>query len=70
MSGANNDLADAVVGTFAQGSSVSFGGNTFSIDYAGGDGNDMVLTATVVAPVPEPSTWLVGALALALVGYT
>jgi hypothetical protein len=66
----NNDSNDAVIGTFAQGSSVSSGGNTFSIDYAGGDGNDVVLTATVVAPAPEPSTWVGGALVFAALAYT
>jgi hypothetical protein len=65
----NNDLTDAVTGMFAQGNSITSGGDTFSINYAGGDGNDVVLTATSVA-VPEPSTWVAGALALAFVGYT
>jgi fibronectin-binding autotransporter adhesin len=64
----NNDLSDAVVGMFAQGGSVSSGGDTFSIDYAGGSGNDVVLTATAVA-VPEPTTWVAGALAVAFVAY-
>jgi hypothetical protein len=64
----NNDLSDFVAGIFAQGSSISSGGHTFSIDYAGGDGNDVVLTATAV--VPEPSTWVAGALAVAFVAYT
>jgi len=65
----NNDLSDAVVGTFAQGSSVSSGGNTFSIDYAGGtNNNDVVLTVTTAAP--EPSTWLGGALVFAALAYT
>ncbi|MBL9154410.1 MAG: VCBS repeat-containing protein, partial [Verrucomicrobiales bacterium] len=43
-----NDGADAVSGTFVQGASVAalFGGTVsyFDIDYAGGDGNDVVLT--------------------------
>jgi autotransporter-associated beta strand protein len=59
--------AGAVTGTFAQGSSVTSGPYTFSIDYAGGDGNDVVLTAIAV---PEPGTWIGGALALAALGYT
>jgi fibronectin-binding autotransporter adhesin len=40
-------------------------GYAWMVSYAGGDGNDFVLTA-----VPEPSTWAAGALALAAVGYT
>ena len=52
---------------FAQGTSVSSGGDTFSINYAGGDGNDVVLTVT---SVPEPSTWVAGFLAVAFVGYS
>ena len=63
----NKVSAGAVTGTFAQGSSVTSGPNTFSIDYAGGDGNDIVLTAIAV---PEPSTWVGGALALAALGFT
>jgi hypothetical protein len=59
--------AGAGTGTFAQGSSVTSGPYTFSINYAGGDGNDIVLTAIAV---PEPGTWIGGALALAALGYT
>jgi fibronectin-binding autotransporter adhesin len=59
--------AGAVSGTFVQGSTVTSGPYAFSIDYAGGDGNDIVLTVTAV---PEPSTWIGGALALAALGYT
>jgi hypothetical protein len=51
----------AVTGLFAQGFSVTSGGDTFSIDYGA---NDVVLTV-----VPEPSTWLGGALAFAAVLY-
>jgi autotransporter-associated beta strand protein len=40
----NNDGTDAVTGTFTNGSTVTVGGQTFSINYAGGDGNDVVLT--------------------------
>jgi fibronectin-binding autotransporter adhesin len=66
----NNDLSDAVAGMFAQGSSVTgSNGDVFSINYAGGDGNDIVLTATSVA-VPEPSTWMAGFLACTFVGYS
>jgi len=59
---------------FALGSTVTgtFGGNvdTFSINYAGGDGNDIVLTAESFEPVPEPSTRVSRALALVFLGYT
>jgi autotransporter-associated beta strand protein len=58
--------AGAVSGTFAQGSTVTSGPYAFSINYAGSDGNDIVLTVTAV---PEPSTWIGGALALAALGY-
>lgn len=42
----SNDGADAVLGTFnglAEGASVTIGGQTLVITYAGGDGNDVVL---------------------------
>jgi parallel beta-helix repeat protein len=39
----SNDGGDAVVGQFAQGPTINVGGNIFSINYAGGDGNDVVL---------------------------
>jgi autotransporter-associated beta strand protein len=65
----NNTGIDAIGGTFVQGGSVTgSNGDVFSINYMGGDGNDVVLTATSV--VPEPSTWVAGALALAFVAYT
>jgi hypothetical protein len=59
-----NDDVDAVSGTFAglaEGATFLEGATTFQITYAGGDGNDVVLTA-----VPEPSTVAVlfGGLAL------
>jgi len=60
----NNDSNDAVSGTFVQGNSVTSGTTTFSINYAGGDGNDIVLTVA-----PEPSTWIGGALAVAALAY-
>ncbi len=40
----SNDLADAVVGQFTQGGYITVGAHVFSINYAGGDGNDVVLT--------------------------
>jgi MYXO-CTERM domain-containing protein len=63
----NNNGMDAVVGMFAQGTTVSSGGNIFTIDYAGGTGNDVVLTTTAT---PEPSTWIGGALAVAALAFT
>jgi fibronectin-binding autotransporter adhesin len=63
----NNDLADAVSGIFAQGGTVFSGPYAFSINYTGGDGNDILLTVTAV---PEPSTWICGALALVALVYT
>jgi len=52
----NNDLVDAVSGTFnglPEGSSVFVGGiNEFKISYVGGTGNDVVLTFLV----PEPNS--------------
>jgi autotransporter-associated beta strand protein len=62
----NNDSTDAVTGQFAQGSSVTSGLYTFSINYAGGTGNDIVLEVTAV---PEPGTWFIGALAFAGLAY-
>jgi autotransporter-associated beta strand protein len=60
--------AGAITGTFAGipqgGTVVGSNGTVFSVSYTGGDGNDIVLTA-VAAPVPEPSTWIGGALAIA-----
>ncbi len=49
----DNDGTDPVVGTFAglpQGATVVANGQTFTVDYAGGDGNDVVLTRTAVPP--------------------
>ena len=62
-----NDGGDLVTGLFAQGTLVgaSFGGANYSflIDYAGGTGNDVVLTYAV----PEPTTLgLLGVAGLAL----
>ena len=42
----NKQSSGAVTGTFAQGSSITTGGYSFSINYAGGNGNDIVLTVT------------------------
>ena len=55
-----NDAAEAVTGTFTGlvgGASIVVEGVTFQINYTGGDGNDVVLTATAVpAAVTAPDT--------------
>lgn len=51
----NNDGSDAVTGTFnglAQNGKVYIGGQLFQINYAGGTGNDVVLTRLVTPPPP------------------
>ncbi|MDD2864728.1 MAG: autotransporter-associated beta strand repeat-containing protein [Methylococcales bacterium] len=53
----DNDGTDAVIGTFqgaSQGSLISSNGNYFRINYQGGDGNDVTLTADVLPPPPPP----------------
>ncbi len=53
----DNDNTDAVTGTFSglpQGANLVVGSTVFSISYSGGDGNDVVLTATAVG------TWIGG----------
>ena len=63
-----NDGTDAISGSFANaanGSTISAGGYSFMVNYAGGTGNDLVLTQ-----VPEPATWIGGALALAAIVWT
>ena len=53
----NNDGVDAVSGTFLalpEGGVLVAGGQLFSISYAGGDGNDVVLAAVI----PEAQTWM------------
>ncbi|MDY3563725.1 autotransporter-associated beta strand repeat-containing protein [Gemmata sp. JC673] len=55
----SNDSSDAVIGTFAglsEGGTFLLGGTTFRISYAGGDGNDVTLTA-----VPLPALSVTGA---------
>jgi len=68
-----NDSTDLVSGTFAQGTTItaSNNGDVFQINYAdNGDsgilGNDISLTVTAV---PEPATYVVGILALCVLGY-
>jgi fibronectin-binding autotransporter adhesin len=67
----NNDGADAVIGTFAglaQGASFAVSGNTLSISYTGGTGNDVVLTVVTSVPtLPRGVTWT---LAAALLGIS
>src|SRR5262249_24759460 len=51
----NNDGIDAVVGTFSglpQNSRFYIGGELFTINYAGGDGNDVVLARLPTPPLP------------------
>ncbi|HRI26451.1 MAG TPA: right-handed parallel beta-helix repeat-containing protein, partial [Chitinophagales bacterium] len=40
-----NDGTDAVVGMFAQGTAITIGAYLYQIDYAGGTGNDVMLTS-------------------------
>jgi autotransporter-associated beta strand protein len=65
--------AGGYMGQFLQGSFVTANnGDVFSINYAGGpQGYDMVLKDVSSLPVvPEPSTWIGGALAAAALAYT
>jgi hypothetical protein len=51
-----NDGTDVVIGTFnglAEGLTFTAEEQTFTISYAGGTGNDVVLTSVI----PEPATW-------------
>lgn len=56
---ADNDLADAITGTFAglpEGATLVVNGQTFRISYVGGDGNDVTLTRVgpiSLAPITE-----------------
>lgn len=56
----DNDGVDAVTGTFAgypEGASYVSGPVTLTISYVGGDGNDVVFTASVAAtPTPVPTS--------------
>lgn len=70
----SNTGANAVSGVFAQGATITSGGYTFLIDYLADfgtqsavGGNDIMLEVTAV---PEPSTWVGAALALAAIGFT
>jgi hypothetical protein len=68
----DKNSVSAITGTFTGipqgGTVVGSNGTVFSVSYTGGDGNDIVLT--VLAPVPEPSTWMGGALAIAGLAFT
>ena len=58
---------DGFTGQFAQGTTVTGdNGTVFSVSYSG---NNIVLTVTQAA-VPEPSTWMGGALAIAGLAFT
>jgi Ca2+-binding RTX toxin-like protein len=52
----NDGTADGVSGQFAQGSQFSVGNTSYAINYAGGDGNDVVLTVTIVPPLSTTPT--------------
>jgi len=62
----NNDGGDAVSGTFnglADGQTFFVGANSFTIDYDGGDGNDVVITSTTLCnsvSIPNNITTLTG----------
>jgi fibronectin-binding autotransporter adhesin len=66
----SNDGADAVDGTFAglaEGAAFNVNGTTFEVSYAGGDGNDVVLTVTQQVPtLPLSMLVLLAAALLAL----
>ena len=60
-----------ITGQFAQGGTVTGSdGTVFSVSYTGGNGNDIVLTVVQASAVPEPSTWIGGALAIAGLAFT
>lgn len=55
----DNQGPNAVIGSFLEGVSLTVGGFDFSIDYQGGDGNDVVLTVVGIASeIAEPSAVL------------
>src|SRR5205085_1629183 len=63
----NNDAADAITGTFGNAPTGTdiIDGYQWIVSYAGGTGNDFVLTA-----VPEPSTWVAAGLSLLVIAYS
>lgn len=69
----SNDGTDPVTGTFtglAEGATVTAGSTTFKISYAGGDGNDVTLTAVKLPGLPSTGHPLsaIPALLLVIVG--
>jgi hypothetical protein len=69
----NKVSGGAITGTFAGipqgGTVVGSDGTVFQVSYTGGNGNDVVLTV-IAAAVPEPSTYIGGALAIAGLALT
>jgi hypothetical protein len=74
----NKSGVNPVTGTFAglpEGSHITVGATNFTISYAGGTGNDVVLTAVSggaaasIAAIPALSGWMLAVLALLLLGY-
>lgn len=63
----DNESSSPVVGGFGSSVVAPWAGDlyTFSIDQAAGSGNDVTLTVTDIAPVPEPATAAIGLCALA-----
>ncbi len=53
----NKDGNDPVAGMFAQGTMFSVNGVQYAIDYAGGDGNDVVLTFVDAAPIANDDAY-------------
>jgi autotransporter-associated beta strand protein len=52
------------------GTVVGSDGTVFSVSYTGGTGNDIELTVVQASAVPEPSTWMGGALAIAGLAFS
>ena len=57
----DNTGAAPVQGRFAQGTTISLPGYAFEIDYAGGDGNDVVLKLVAAPAWPPCPRWANGA---------
>lgn len=69
----DNDLADAVTGTFtgmAEGATFTVDGYVFKISYVGGDGNDVVLTTVSVPAVPDTGFKLLTSSPIAIMAAT
>ena len=62
---ANDGTADAVGGTFGSGATLTTSEYVFSINYAGGDGNDVVLTVATIINAPPVNTVPAGPLTVA-----